>query len=378
MVLCGDFGEMSSDQLPINKIIHGNCLEVLETLPDNSIDLIFADPPYNLQLQNDLWRPNNTRVQAVNDEWDQFSNFQAYDQFCQKWLTACRRILKDTGSIWVIGSYHNIFRIGSLMQDLGYWFLNDILWIKTNPMPNFRGVRFANAHETLIWASKKKGARYTFNHYAMKSLNDDKQMRSDWVIPICNGPERLRKNGQKVHSTQKPEALLYRVILSSSNPGDIVLDPFFGTGTTGVIASRLHRQWIGIEKEAVYISSAQERIDTTRIEPFDSQTFEVRDLKRLEPRLPFSSLLEHGLLRPGQRLYFQETEQLSAKIKPNGKLQMDDFEGSIHQVARHLLGGSPGNGWDLWSYKNSSDEMRPINELRIFLRGQVGPVKREN
>lgn len=238
-------------------------------------------------------------------------------------------------------------------------------------MPNFRGVRFANAHETLLWACKSKGARYTFNHHAMKSLNDDKQMRSDWLLPICNGSERLRDNGQKVHSTQKPEALLHRVILSSSNPGDIILDPFFGTGTTGVVAKRLHRFWIGIEKEETYILKARERIEREAQQPFNKDAFDVRDIKRLQPRLAFSSLVEHGLLQPGQDLFFQAKQNHVAKIKPDGRLLLGDFEGSIHQVGRHLLGGSPCNGWDLWFFLNSNRELRPINELRNFLRSQV-------
>ena len=251
------------DYLPLNQIINGECVDILHSLPEKTIDLIFADPPYNLQLQNELYRPNMTKVDAVNDKWDQFDSFQAYDQFSQKWLAACKRVLKATGTLWVIGSYHNIFRIGKIMQDLGYWFLNDVIWIKTNPMPNFRGVRFTNAHETLIWASTGQKAKYTFNHQAMKGLNDDLQMRSDWwLVSLAAGKERLKnENGKKAHSTQKPEALLYRVILSSSNPGDVVLDPFFGSGTTGAVAKRLHRKWIGIERDENYIRLAQKRLD---------------------------------------------------------------------------------------------------------------------
>lgn len=373
---------MLPNQLPLNQILQGECSEVLNSLPENSIDLIFADPPYNLQLQNDLWRPNNTKVDAVNDEWDQFSSLLAYDEFTKRWLTACKRVLKDSGTIWVIGSYHNIYRIGSLMQDLGFWFLNDIIWIKTNPMPNFRGVRFANAHETLLWASKKKGMRYTFNHQAMKSLNDDKQMRSDWLLPICNGSERLRKNGQKVHSTQKPEALLYRVILSSSNPGDVVLDPFFGTGTTGVISDRLHRKWIGIEKKQEYIQIAKQRIENSKVESYNPAVFDVRGIRKMEPRIPFGSLLESGLLQPGQPLFFQAKEDLAATIKPDGKLMLSNFVGSIHQAGKFLLNGSPCNGWEIWYYKHESGEMHPINELREILRrqsphrpGKISPTK---
>lgn len=302
--------------LPLNQILAGDCVEILNSLPQNSVDLIFADPPYNLQLQQELWRPNMTKVDAVNDAWDQFRDFPAYDNFSHSWLTACRRVLKETGTIWVIGSYHNIYRLGAIMQDLGYWFLNDIVWVKTNPMPNFRGVRFTNAHETLIWASRMKGSKYTFNYHAMKHSNDDKQMRSDWVLPICSGSERIKLNDKKAHSTQKPEALLYRVILAASQPGDIVLDPFFGSGTTGAVAKRLHRQWVGIEREESYINIAQERIDKVVPERFVEVIFDVRDKKRLVPRIPFSRLLENGSLKPGQALYFQQDQAKVAHIKP--------------------------------------------------------------
>lgn len=358
---------METQKLPINQILEGNCVEILNDLPEKSVDLIFADPPYNLQLRQELWRPNMTRVDAVDDDWDQFHSFEEYDKFSRDWLCACWRILKDDGSIWVIGSYHNIFRIGALMQDLGFWFLNDVIWMKTNPMPNFRGVRFTNAHETLIWATKSKEARYTFNHHAMKSLNDGKQMRSDWVLPICVGPERIRLDGKKAHSTQKPEALLYRVILSSSNPGDIVLDPFFGTGTTGAVAKKLHRQWIGIEREPRYITIARARIEAVTPEPYDVDTFRVLDKKRLAPRIAFGRLLESGLLQAGQVLYFQADRQKVATVKPDGKLIIDSFEGSIHQVGRHLMGGNPCNGWDSWYYEEEQ-ELFPLEKLRQRVR----------
>lgn len=362
---------MSDQQLPLGQIIQGDCVEALDSFPEKSIDLIFADPPYNLQLRGELWRPNMTRVEAVNDDWDQFGGFQAYDQFTRAWLIACRRVLKDSGTIWVIGSYHNIYRVGTIMQDLGYWFLNDVIWIKTNPMPNFRGVRFTNAHETLIWASKAKGASYTFNHHAMKSLNDDLQMRSDWLLPICTGPERIKVGGRKAHSTQKPEALLYRVILASSNPGDIVLDPFFGSGTTGAVAKKLHRRWIGIELEGSYVQIAQERIAKIAVEPFSGQVFDVRDKRRLEPRVPFASLLENGLLKPGQALYFRRQRDVSARLKPDGGLVVDSFEGSIHQAGSHLMGGSPCNGWNHWYYEDENGQLVPIDELRQVLRKRM-------
>jgi site-specific DNA-methyltransferase (adenine-specific) len=358
-------------QLELDKIIQGDCIQVLSGLPESSIDLIFADPPYNLQLQQELWRPNMTRVEAVNDDWDHFENFQAYDDFSLAWLSACRRVLKDSGTIWVIGSYHNIFRIGAIMQDLGYWFLNDVIWVKTNPMPNFRGVRFTNAHETLIWACKAKGSRYTFNHHAMKSINDDLQMRSDWRLPICSGSERIKVNGKKAHSTQKPEALLYRVILAASSPGDIVLDPFLGSGTTGAVAKKLQRHWIGIELEPKYIEIAQKRIDRTMPVLFTDEVFDVRDKKRLQPNIPFGSLLENGLLEPGQTLYFQKDREQAAQIKADGKLLIDGFEGSIHQAGRHLMNGSPCNGWDHWYYDGEDGELASIDRLRQRLRERI-------
>ena len=359
--------------LPLDRIIAGDCVEALDALPARSVDLIFADPPYNLQLRQTLYRPNMTQVDAVDDAWDQFASFAEYDAFSRAWLDACRRVLKDNGSIWVIGSYHNIFRVGAIMQDLGFWILNDIAWIKTNPMPNFRGVRFTNAHETLIWATKAQGARYTFKHHAMKALNDDLQMRSDWHLPICSGSERIRgENGEKAHSTQKPEALLYRVIQSSSNPGDVVLDPFFGSGTTGAVAKRLHRRWIGIERDAGYIQVAQTRIDAVTPEPYDAAVFDVRDKKRLQPRIAFGTLLEQGLLQPGQSLWFRRDEARAARVKPDGKLRLaDGFEGSIHQAGRHLMAGSPCNGWDHWYFAADGGQLRPIDDLRQVVRSRL-------
>lgn len=359
---------MSSDSLPLDQILQGDCVEIMDSLPENSIDLIFADPPYNLQLQGTLWRPNMTRVEAVDDEWDRIGGFQEYDAFSRRWLAACRRLLKEDGTIWVIGTYHNIYRLGAALQDLGFWFLNDVVWIKTNPMPNFRGVRFTNAHETLIWASKRKGARYTFNHHAMKGLNDGLQMRSDWHFPLCNGSERLKVGGKKAHATQKPEALLYRVLLASSQPGDVVLDPFFGSGTTGAVARKLHRRWIGIEKDPAYVRLARERIERIIPQPFDRQVFEVRSPQRLAPRIPFGNLLECGLLAPGQILFFRGDRRAPARLKPDGNLLVDGFEGSIHQVGRYLMGGVPCNGWEHWYYESESGQLRPVDDLRQQLR----------
>jgi site-specific DNA-methyltransferase (adenine-specific) len=360
----------SAPGLPLNSILRGDCVEVLASLPENSIDLIFADPPYNLQLQNDLYRPDMTRVDAVNDGWDKFASLTDYDKFTREWLTACRRVLKQTGTLWVIGSYHNIYRVGAILQDLGFWFLNDIVWVKTNPMPNFRGVRFTNAHETLLWSQKKKDAKYTFNHHAMKSMNDDLQMRSDWIIPICSGSERIKLNGEKAHSTQKPEALLYRVILSSSRPGDVVLDPFFGSGTTGAVAKKLHRNWIGIERDEIYIQVAQHRIDSIPETAFIEDVFMV-ERKKAEPRIPFGNLLETGLLVIGQTLYFNKKSELTATIISDGNLQHAGSIGSIHRIGT-LLEGVPCNGWEHWYYKNEDGDLIVINELRRIYRANFG------
>lgn len=356
--------------LPLNQIIEGDCVEILNTFPEKSIDLIFADPPYNLQLQNELHRPNMTRVDGVDDPWDKFESVQAYDEFTRRWLTACKRVLKPTGTIWVIGTYHNIFRVGAIMQDLGFWILNDVIWIKTNPMPNFRGVRFTNAHETLIWASTGKGAKYTFNHHAMKELNDKKQMRSDWwLLPLATGVERVKdENGNKAHSTQKPEALLYRVILSSSNPGDVVLDPFFGSGTTGVVAKRLHRHWIGIEKERRYIQIAKKRIDAVQPEMFDILVFDVGSKAKSAPKVDFSALVENGYLQPGQKLFFRRDESKVATIKPDSQLRTaDGFEGSIHKAGSHYMNNAPCNGWENW-FVQIDGQMVSLNELREKFR----------
>ncbi len=357
-------------ELPVNQIIQGDCIKILNTLPEDSVDLIFADPPYNLQLRGDLWRPNMTRVDGVDEEWDQFESFARYDEFTQAWLSACKRVLKETGTIWVIGSYHNIFRVGAIMQDMGYWFLNDVVWVKTNPMPNFRGVRFTNAQETLIWAQKQQGARYTFNHHAMKALNGDLQMRSDWHIPICTGKERLRVNGKKAHATQKPEALLYRVILSSSNPGDIILDPFFGTGTTGAVAKKLYRKWIGIELEEAYVNIAQKRIDAVIPEKYSDEIFDLKD-RRQKFRIPFGSLLEHGILRPGQKLYYGQNGDNTATILSNGHIHYKNLTGSIHQVGK-AINRAPCNGWQIWYFLDeSTGEKVVIDKLRQILREKI-------
>ena len=353
-------------EMPENTILPGDCIQILDSLPPESVDLIFADPPYNLQLQKELHRPDMSRVDGVDDAWDQFGSFQEYDAFTTAWLSACRRVLKPAGSIWVNGTYHNIFRVGRIMQDLGFWILNDVVWIKTNPMPNFRGVRFTNAHETLIWASKSQGSRYTFNHHAMKSLNDDLQMRSDWwLLPLATGSERLKdENGAKAHTTQKPEALLYRIILASSQPGDLVLDPFMGSGTTGVAAKRLRRRWLGIEKDEKYRQLALQRIEQAQPPLFEEEAFDLVDKKKLAPRVSFSTLVENGLLPPGQVLYFQQDKTRSAVIKADARLRLaDGFEGSIHMAGRHWMNEAPCNGWVVW-YFEEEGVLKPIDVLR--------------
>ena len=348
----------------LNQILHGDSLDILKTLPDKSVDLIFADPPYNLQLQSELWRPNETLVDAVNDSWDQFQSFTAYDAFTREWLTECQRVLKDTGTIWVIGSYHNIFRVGAMMMDLGYWLLNDVQWVKPNPMPQFRGMRFTNATETLIWAKKSEAQKkYTFNYWAMKHFNDDKQMPNVWHIPLCTGKERIKLNGKKAHSTQKPEALLYRVILSSSKVHDIVLDPFFGTGTTGAVAKKLRRNFIGIEQDAVYVEVARQRIETIPESEVDASILSTPSKRQL-PRVAFSKLIAGGYVLPGQQLYTKD-KRYKAIVKADSHLQVGELSGSIHQLAAQLQGKSrSANGWEYWFYEGGNAELVSIDVLR--------------
>ena len=362
---------MTNKTLPINQIIHGDAVQEMNALPENSIDLIFADPPYNMQIKGDLWRPDFSKVDGVDDDWDKFDDFRAYDSFTIAWLKAAHRLLKDDGAIWVIGTYHNIYRVGKLLQDIGFWIINEIIWEKINPMPNFRGVRFTNAHETLIWAKKSERGKYTINYHAMKPFNDGKQMRSVWNLPICKGKERIRLNGERVHSTQKPLGLLYRVILSSTNPGDVILDPFFGTGTTGSAAKILHRNWIGIEQDKFYIPIAKKRIDQIQPEEYTIQAFDIKDKKRLAPRVPFPYLLEYGLIKPGQALYFNQNPEQTAVVKPNGNLLYNGFEGSIHQTAKHILEGKPGNGWLHWFFADKNGEFLSIDTLREIIRNDL-------
>jgi len=355
----------------LDTIIKGDCVAALEALPDQSVDVIFADPPYNLQLGGALHRPDQSLVDACDDEWDQFASFEAYDAFTRAWLLACRRVLKPSGTIWVIGSYHNIFRVGATLQDLNFWILNDIVWRKANPMPNFKGRRFQNAHETMIWATRDPKAKgYTFNYDAMKAANDDVQMRSDWLFPICNGGERLKDaDGKKVHPTQKPEALLARILMASSKPGDVVLDPFFGSGTTGAVAKRLGRHFVGIEREQAYIDAARERIDA--VEPLGSGTLSVMSGKKAEPRVAFNTLLESGLLQPGTVLT-DARRRHSAIVRADGTLASGNDAGSIHRVGAKVQGLDACNGWTFWHYADGA-ELKPIDALRAVVRaGMAG------
>ena len=357
-------------RLPCDQIITGDCLEAMARLPAASIDLVFADPPYNLQLSGELHRPNNSRVDGVDDDWDKFAGFDDYDRFTRAWLGACRRLLKPNGGLWVIGTYHNIFRIGAALQDLGFWILNDVIWRKTNPMPNFRGRRFTNAHETLLWCAASRETRYTFNYEAMKALNDELQMRSDWLIPLCNGPERLRDGGgKKAHPTQKPEALLHRVLLASSRPGDIVLDPFFGTGTTGAVAKRLGRRFIGIERDPAYAALARRRIG--EISPAASEAV-VLESRREMPRIPFGSLVERGFLAPGEVLV-DAHRRWSARVRADGSLISAEHRGSIHSVAAQVQGAPACNGWAFWHVERQG-RLVLIDSLRQQLRSEMAPA----
>ncbi len=355
-----------------DRIIEGDCISVMESLPAESVDVVFADPPYNLQLEGDLHRPNNSRVDGVAEAWDQFSSFADYDAFTRAWLAAARRALKPTGTLWVIGSYHNIFRVGAALQDLQFWILNDIIWRKTNPMPNFRGRRFTNAHETLIWAARDPGAsRYTFNYDALKVANDDLQMRSDWVFPLCTGEERLKdETGSKIHPTQKPEALLHRILLASTAKGDTVLDPFFGTGTTGAVAKRLGRHFIGIERERDYIDAAKARI--AKIRKLSDDAMEITKGKRQEPRIPFGLVVEHGLIRPGAKVV-DPARRHAARVRADGSLVCGDATGSIHKIAAHVQGLEACNGWTYWHLPRK-DSLVPIDLLRKQLRASLYPT----
>ncbi|MGB0507289.1 MAG: site-specific DNA-methyltransferase [Pikeienuella sp.] len=359
---------VSGAKLPLNSIIQGDCIAAMNALPAESVDLIFADPPYNLQLKGELHRPDNSRVDAVDDEWDQFSSFAAYDRFTRDWLKAARRVLKPDGAIWVIGSYHNIFRVGAAIQDQGYWILNDVVWRKSNPMPNFRGKRFTNAHETMIWAAKSEAGKYCFNYDALKMMNEGIQMRSDWEMPICSGHERLKnEGGEKTHPTQKPEALLHRIMVACTQPGDVVLDPFFGTGTTGAAAKRLGRNWIGIEREDDYIAAARKRLANTVAGSAD--TIQVTKSKRKEPRVAFGSLVERQMLAAGDTLV-SPCGRHAARVRADGSLISDDQIGSIHQVGAAVQGAPSCNGWTYWHFRKDG-RPAPIDLLRQQVRAEM-------
>jgi len=351
---------VSAPVLPVGQILQGDCIEAMRSLPSASIDLVFADPPYNLQLGGDLARPDGSAVDAVTDHWDKFDSFAAYDRFTREWLSEARRVLKPDGALWVIGSYHNIFRVGAILQDLGFWILNDVVWRKANPMPNFKGTRFTNAHETLIWASRSEKSKYTFNYRAMKTLNDELQMRSDWVIPICSGPERLKQGGAKVHPTQKPEALLYRVLLATTRKGDVVLDPFFGTGTTGAVARRLGRQWIGCERESGYREAALARIAEAL--PLDESALTTMHSAKSAPRVAFGQLLETGWISPGAMLH-DKKRRLAAQVRSDGSLASGSETGSIHGLGARLQGAPSCNGWTFWHVEHEG-ELKPLDALR--------------
>ena len=354
--------------LPVDTILVGDCIDHMNALPAGSVDLIFADPPYNLQLEEGLTRPDQSHVDAVDDAWDKFESFAHYDAFTRAWLAAARRVLKPDGALWVIGSYHNIFRVGAALQDLEFWLLNDVIWRKANPMPNFRGTRFTNAHETLIWAARDKKSRVTFNYEAMKQANDDTQMRSDWLFPICTGAERLTDSaGDKVHPTQKPEALLHRILNATTKPGDVVLDPFFGTGTTGAVAKKLGRRFIGIERDDSYIAAALHRLAATR--PLSGEAIETAVSKRAAPRVAFGSLVEMGLIQPGTEL-FDGRKRWSALVRADGSLASGPHQGSIHRVGALVQGAEACNGWTFW-HTDTRGRLAPIDLLRADMRAQM-------
>jgi len=358
-----------SERTQQHRILVGDCVAEMAKLPAGSVDLVFADPPYNLQLASDLKRPDDSRVDAVTDDWDKFASFAAYDDFTRRWLIACRRVLKPAGTIWVIGSYHNIFRVGTIMQDLGFWILNDVIWRKSNPMPNFRGRRFTNAHETLIWASRDAGAKgYTFNYETLKAGNEDIQVRSDWTIALCTGEERLKgRDGKKLHPTQKPEALLARVILSSSRVDDLVLDPFCGTGTTGAVAKKLGRRFIGCERDPAYAKAAEKRI--AAMTPLEAPTLAPFVTAREAPRVPFSALIERGLVPPGAKLV-DAKKRHKALVRADGAISIDGHVGSIHRIGAMAQGLEACNGWTFWHVETPKG-LQLIDELRAQVRAEM-------
>jgi modification methylase len=352
------------------RILIGDCVAEMSRLPAGCVDLVFADPPYNLQLKNSLKRPDDSDVDAVDDAWDKFASFEHYDAFTRAWLIACRRVMRPAAALWVIGSYHNIFRVGAILQDLGFWILNDVVWRKSNPMPNFRGRRFTNAHETLIWAAREPSAKYTFNYEALKAGNEDVQARSDWTLPLCTGEERLKNgSGKKMHPTQKPEALLARVLLASSRAGDVVLDPFFGTGTTGAVAKRLRRSFIGIERDADYAAAAQARI--AAVEPLPEASLASFVTAREAPRVAFATLVERGLVEAGARLVDVKRRH-AALVRADGAITLGETVGSIHRMGALAQGLDACNGWAFWHVETPKG-LTSIDALRAQVRAEMGP-----
>ena len=354
--------------------LNKDCITAMNSLTDNSVDMIFADPPYNLQLSKSLNRPDHSDVNGVNHAWDKFSSFKEYDKFTESWLKEAKRILKPNGTIWVIGSYHNIYRVGSVIQNLGFWILNDIIWNKSNPMPNFKGNRFTNAHETIIWASHNKQSKYTFNYQSMKTMNDDKQMRSDWFLPICSGKERIKVSGKTLHPTQKPESLLFRIILSSTNIGDVILDPFFGTGSTGAVAKKLKRKFIGIEKDLNYMKFAKQRIQ--KIKSYSNAELETIKNNKTEIKIPFCTLIDQGMLKIGTKLH-DINKKYNAIVRADGSIKTtDSLEGSIHKVGAQVQGNPACNGWQFWHYEKQG-KLVSINSLRKKIRDQLNSSSNE-
>ena len=352
-----------------SRILVGDCVAQMATLPAECVDLVFADPPYNLQLQNDLRRPDDSKVDGVTDDWDKFGSFKEYDDFTHAWLKACKRVMKPSATLWVIGSYHNIFRVGAILQDLDFWILNDVVWRKSNPMPNFRGRRFTNAHETMIWAARDPGGKgYTFNYEALKAGNDDVQVRSDWTFPLCTGDERLKgDNGKKLHPTQKPEALLARVILSASRPDDLVLDPFNGTGTTGAVAKKLGRRYVGIERDPDYAKAAIKRI--AAIKPLQAPSIAPFMTARDAPRVPFTALIERGLITPGVNLV-DSKKRHTVLVRADGAVMLGEKVGSIHRMGAVAQGLEACNGWTFWHVETRKG-LTPIDDLRAQVRAEM-------
>ena len=347
---------------PLNQVIAGDSIDVMQTLPNNFADLVFVDPPYFLQLNHGLTRPDQSNVDGVHQNWDKFDDFAHYDAFTDAWLSGCKDIMKENASLWVIGSYHNIYRIGKILQDHGFWIINDIIWVKSNPMPNFKGTRFTNAHEILLWAVKSPSAKYHFNYHSLKNMNDDLQMRSDWHLPLCTGTERLKDgDGKKAHPTQKPESLLYRIISACTQPGQTIFDPFAGTGTSLAVAKKLGRQFIGIERDQDYLKAINARLDDTPA-PQENIEFFYGETRNKQPRIPFGNLLELGLVKTGEKLISAD-KKFTAKIFADASIEAGNVRGSIHKIGAALQNLPSCNGWTYWHIERKG-KIIPINDLR--------------